>query len=183
MSNKFIFIGITVIILVGLVIFLAFKLLAPSSPAVPQGTDFPSVTGSAQTGGGSTISISTADGSTISVRDPRKDPSTKEDPLNAGQYYMGYHQPEGVSDPTATENPPYVINYIAATQFFNIAILQEPIGQSRKQMETYLMQHLGITQDQMCRLKYMVGVPARINQLYAGQDLRFSFCAGATELP
>ena len=44
------------------------------------------------------------------------------------------------------------------------------------------MQHLGISESDMCRLSYMVSVPNRVNTIYAGQNLGFSFCMGAVAL-
>ena len=103
--------------------------------------------------------------------------------INAGYYYLGYHMKEGFPDPTASDNPPYVISYIDSTQYFNIALLQEPIGSVREEAQQYLMQHLGISQDQMCRLNYMVSVPDRVNSQFSSKNLGFSFCPGATVLP
>jgi hypothetical protein len=134
-------------------------------------------------GQGNTISIASAYGGTIQVKDFENDPVFAKDPVNSGYYYFGYHFSQGVSDSTATDTPPYVIEYIGSTQYFSIALLQEPIGQSRQEMEQYLMTHLGITQNQMCQLKYMVSVPASVDPTYAGTGLGFSFCPGATQLP
>ena len=112
------------------------------------------------------------------------DPATVQDPLNKGYYYLGYHVAhEGVSDPTATPDPPYIIEYIAQTQYFNIALLKEPIKTTREEAERYLLEHLSITKDQACnQLKYMVSVPYRINQFYSSMNLGFSLCQGAVQL-
>lgn len=111
------------------------------------------------------------------------DPATTKDPINSGYYYLGYHVSEGVPDSTATVNPPYIITYISATHYFNIALLQEPIGPVRIEAEQYLMTRLGITENQMCSLDYMVSVPYRVNLQFSGKNLGFSFCPGATVLP
>jgi len=50
-------------------------------------------------------------------------------------------------------------------------------------MERDLMAKLGITEDAMCQLNYMVSVPYWVNEYYAGESLGFSFCPGATQLP
>lgn len=131
-----------------------------------------------------TISLPSAFGGTIQVDDFKTDPAFVKDPVNPGYYYLGYHFNEGVSDPTATDTPPYVIQYTDNNQSFNIALYEEPIGQVRQEAEQYLMAHLGISQNQMCQLKYTVGVPARVDATYAGiVNLGFSFCPGATVLP
>ena len=102
--------------------------------------------------------------------------------MNPGYYYLGYHYANGTSDPTASNDPPYLIEYISTTQYFNISLLHEPLGQIRQQAEQYLMAHTGLTQNQMCQIKYMVSVPSSVNQVYAGTNLGFSFCPGAVQL-
>ena len=130
-----------------------------------------------------TISIAGTEGVAIQTKDFVKDSATVKDPINSGYYYLGYHVYQGVSNPTITENPPYDIEYINATQYFNISLLKEPIGKVREEMQQYLITHLGISQDQMCQLNYMVSVPSRINAMYTGENLGFSFCSDATLLP
>jgi hypothetical protein len=120
---------------------------------------------------------------TMQTNDVLKDPATVQDPINPGYYYLGYHAYEGVPDATATNTPPYIIEYISATHYFNIELLQEPIGLQRREAEQYLMAHLGISQAQMCQLNYMLSVPNSVNSQYAGENLGFSFCPGATVLP
>lgn len=117
---------------------------------------------------------------TLGVREFLKDPETKSDPNNPGHYFLGNY-----IDPTIDQPPgvPYVIEYIEKTKYFSIALLQEPIGSARQAAEQYLMQHLGISEAQMCSLRYMVSTPISVNSTYAGTSLGFSFCPGATELP
>jgi len=130
-----------------------------------------------------TMSISNVNGESVKIKNFINDSTTTKDPINSGYYYLGYHIYEGVSDSTVTDNPPYIITYISATQYFNIALLQEPIGTTRLASEQFLISNLGISQDQMCLLKYMISVPNRVNSQYAGKNLGFSFCPGATKLP
>ncbi len=142
----------------------------------------PAGSGGQQTKTGDLLSLATTDGGTLQTKDFKNDPVTVKDPFNPGYFFIGNHFFEGISDPTATENPPYKIEYTDATQYFNIALLQEPVAATRQDAEQYLMSHLGISQSDMCRLKYMVSVPARINSFYSGRNLGFSFCPGATAL-
>jgi len=127
-----------------------------------------------------TTYLPTASGGTIVAHDPTQDPSTKTLSVNPGHYYLG-----NAPDPSSSKPPsaPYIIEYIASTHYFGVELTQEPIGQARIEAEQYLMQHLGITQDQMCQLKYMVSVPWYVNQVYTGENLGFSFCPGAVALP
>jgi len=103
---------------------------------------------------------------------------TVEDMVNPGHYHLGYHFTEG-----GNEKIPYAIDYIDTTDFFNIVLYQEPINQSRKKAEQYLMTHLGISQDQMCTLRYMVSVPYSVSEFYTGTSLGFSFCPGSVQIP
>jgi hypothetical protein len=113
-------------------------------------------------------------------KDILQDPETKADTNNKGHYFVG-----NSVDPTSSAPPnvPYVIEYIAATDFFSIALMQEPIGAARTQAEQYLMKHLGIAESEMCHLRYTVTTPAWVDTTYANTSLGFSFCAGATPLP
>lgn len=194
--NKTLLISIGVMIFAGLIV-LAYWLTNPKSQApatnsqngqntLPVANSVGNTTAvdtSTNLTSGTILSLPAVDGGTIQVNNFINDPTTAKDPINQGYYYLGYHVNEGISDPTATDNPPYIIEYISTTQYFNIALLQEPIGQVREEMQQYLMAHLGISQDQMCRLNYMVSVPERINSQFAGKNLGFSFCPGATVLP
>jgi len=141
------------------------------------------VTGIATSTPDTGMSVAGAGGGAVHTNNFITDPTTVKDPINLGYYYLGYHVYEGISDSTATNNPPYIIMYISATQYFNVALLQEPIGATRTEAEQYLMAHLGISQDQMCKLNYMVSVPDHVNSQFAGKNLGFSFCPGATVLP
>lgn len=174
---------------IGLIIFASWFASSNGQAPTPSGNQpasLPiagSITQVTPSSGSSGMSVASANGGTIQTKDFMEDPATVKDPINPGYYYLGYHVYEGVSDPTATENPPYIITYINATQYFNIALLQEPIGSVREEMQQYLTVHLGISEDEMCGLKYMVSVPNRVNSQFSGRNLGFSFCPGATPLP
>ena len=189
--NKIWIIGIGGIIVIGLFV-LAYQLTGPVVPSpsamststapnavVPTSPIGQSTTGTPDqetTVGGISTGFS-------QTGDILKDPATMKDPINAGYYYLGYHVNEGVPDPTATDNPPYVITYISTTHYFNISLFQEPIGPVREEAQQYLLAHLNIGEQQMCQLNYMVSVPDRVNSQFSGINLGFSFCPGATLLP
>lgn len=186
--KKTIIIGIGAIIVIGLIAlayWLAGSEQSTTSPSVGQNVGLPTASSVEQN---ATATSGFAQGGMlvgggVQTLNFTNDPSTVKDPVNPDYYYLGYHVNEGVPDPTATDNPPYVITYISTTHYFNIALLQEPIGIVREKAQQYLMAHLGITQSQMCQLDYMVSVPWRVNQIYSGKNLGFSFCPGATVLP
>ena len=167
--------AIGVVILLTVVGFVyIFGGLAPSSPS--QNTDgqspFPNTRPA--------INSSPQGISASSRKDILKDPDTKADPNNPGHYFVGNYIDSTIDAPPTV---PYAIEYIAASDYFSVALLKEPLSSSRATAEQYLMQRLGVTQDDMCRLKYMVSAPAWVNTTYASTNFGFSFCPGATVLP
>lgn len=177
--------------------YFAYQMLSSSGTQGQNGTDVPLGTGNTGTGGTvnvpSQTSSSTAagvptkllsspDGGSVAVKDFLKDPATVKDPLNKDHYFVGPHPKEGIDDTTATDNPEYVIEYVDADQSFTISLMQEPLAQTRLDMEKFLMAKLGIGQSDICHLNYLVSVPARVNTYYAGYSLGFSFCADSIAL-
>ena len=119
-------------------------------------------------------------GDTLFVNNFLENADTYSDPVNPGYYSLGYPLNQTT---TGTSSPPYLIMYIKTTQFFTIELLQEPIGETRTQVELFLEQRLGLTQNDLCELNYTISAPVSVSQEYAGRNLGFSFCPGATVLP
>lgn len=191
-------IGIGIVLLFGLALWLVLKIFfSPASPMTDQQTQVlttqtsytsqtgtgsnTSGTGSAGAQGG-TIAVRSYNGGVLQVKDFKSDPVTVKDPINTGHYYIGPHPYEGVPDPTVSDNPPYIIEYIDADGSFTISLRVEPLAKTRLQVEKVLKEHLGLTEEQMCQLKFTMSVPNSVNSFYAGTDLGFSFCPGATPL-
>ena len=120
------------------------------------------------------LAVSTLDGGVVVTNNFLKDPGIVADPVNSGYYDLGY---------SATNTPPFMITYISSTQYFNIELLQEPIGQVRELAQRYLEQLLGISENDLCRINYTVSAPSSISSIYGGASLGFSFCPGAAILP
>ncbi len=192
--NKILIVVIGVLVAAGVSVFLVFKLFFATGAPIPTNTNTynsntspnntTSVTSPGQPVLGNTYSLATASGGTIQTKDFKNDPEAGQYPAS-GYYYLGIHAPvDGAStaNVTAIENPPYTILYIDSTQYFNITILQEPLGEVRQDAEKYLMEHLGVTQIQMCSLKYIISVPNSVNQIYSSKNIGFSFCSGAVQL-
>lgn len=142
----------------------------------PTNTSFPT-SGSANTtvpGGTVSMTLPTPGGAVLHTKNFLASPETKADSVNTGYYYLGY---------SASESAPYLIQYIAATNYFNIELLREPLGATRKAAETYLMSALGVSAEELCSLDYTVGTPNSVNSTYAGTNLGFSFCPDAVKLP
>lgn len=186
-TSRYLLWGAVVLVVVGIIALIAY-LIKPVKPApvpaegpsLPDAGSQPSTTGGVSSG---SILIPISGGSSVATKDFLNDSATVSDPVNPGYYYLGYHESVGPEDTTATDAPPYVIEYIAATHYFNIGLYAEPIGQVRRDAEQYLLTTLGVSQDAACALKYMVSVPDKVNSYYSGQNLGFSFCPGAVQLP
>lgn len=178
MKTTYLIIGVIVVILI--VGILAFFLLGNRKSVTPPAggsVTFPSATStsSGQSGNsasGNTISIASRGASnTVKVNDFIHNGVTQPDPSNSGDYFLN------------TDYSEFAIRYNSATQFFTIALDEEPIGQNRRDAEQFLMKSLGLNEDQMCNLNYYLGTDEATNDQFAGKNLGFSFCPGATQLP
>ena len=138
-------------------------------PYIPYG----STGSSGQNTSGPHASVVLRTGETVQVNIFKNAEETKEDKNNPGHYYLAG---------TNTVTAPYTILYTEKDQSFNITLFEEPIAATRNQAEQKLLNILGINQEDACYLHYWVGVPYGINPVYAGKNLGFSFCPGATEL-
>lgn len=175
-------------LLIVLVIILTFAAIAiayyflrkEEAPPAPPPVQFPvASTTDGELDASLSKSIPSQDGTPIMVKDFLKAPGTAEDSINSGYYYLGYHPSNDGQPDTA----PYHILFIEESSYFNVIIRAEPIGETRKSAEAYLMQELGIREAQMCNLIYTVSVPASVNVEYSSINLGFSFCPGAVLLP
>lgn len=173
-----------VILITGLIAGFAWMFFANQTVPVEQenptnvfpiGTSNPS----ANTQTNEVLILKTANGGVLQVKNFTLDAETIEDPHNKGTYYLGNHFP---FDDTPTEQPEYVITYTPSTQYFNVVLSSEPINRARINAEQYLLTHLGVSEEQLCQIDYMVSVPYFVNQFYTSQDLRFSFCPGSIPL-
>ena len=176
------------LIVAGITVFVVLKIfVSPATPAPTTGSNNtypgPSTVGVTRSDTEDTVTIATYNGGTMAVRDFKKDATTAQDVVNKGYYYLGYHAITDRPDPTAIANPPYVIEYIDKTQYFNITLLQEPLNATRKAAERDIMNRLGLTENELCFLKYTVATPASVSELYSNINLGFSFCPGATDIP
>ncbi len=116
-------------------------------------------------------------GGTVSVNDFR----TLQEVIVATHMPRHYFLAGG-ADPSAVQAS-YSTFYNEKDSSFNITLLTTPLGATRRDAERKLMGQLGITEADMCRLQYRVGVPAFVDRPLAGEQLGFSFCPGAVSLP
>src|SRR3989344_215025 len=181
-------IGILLSIGIGVLIWMTFF---QSEAPPPQGSGplgFPvassTTAGSGISSGQPTILITLRDGaSSMEINDFLHNGTTVEDVQNPGNYYLagnlGYCLKDGVC-PTGAPTAHYKVTYSIKEHFFTIALTDEPLGVARLGAQQFLMQALGMSQQQLCDLNYYLGTTSYVNSIYAGKNLGFSFCPGAT---
>lgn len=175
-----------IIILAG-VVFWLFRGRGLEVPPPDGGTIFPGSNGG--TGGGQTdakLQIPSSSGEPITTNNFLANGITIEDPANEGNYYLagssGACNPNGTC-PTAGSEKGFTIVYFNSSKSFIVNLDDEPLGENRMKAERYLMNMLGISQSQMCNLRYDVLTTSYVNEQYSAQNLGFSFCPGAVQLP
>lgn len=171
--KKIIAICIALILVIAVALYWWYTKSQPQNAQDQSQTGFP--TSASNNGEGNlSTSIQTLNSGTVNTKNFLADSETKEDRSNTGYYFLG-NQPESPHS--------YVIVYIAETNYFNISLLQEPIRDARTDAEAYLLEHLGISKEQLCTLNYMVSTPDSVNNVFSGTNLGFSFCPNSVKLP
>jgi hypothetical protein len=179
--NKTLLIGgivalLVIVVVVGYLFFSPSKpLLSPGSVTFPGGGATPIGSGGAG-GTGKFKTILTYDKKELSVHDFTQDAGVVADPNIPGQYDIA----GGV---TPTSSTPYQIFYQTTDDYFGITLYHEPLSASRAAAENELLRILGVSKEALCTLSYVVAVGPGVNDAYAGKNLGFSFCPGATKLP
>lgn len=172
--------GLSFLVVVGLVVLVLWFTSTSTSPqSAPGATSFPSASSTTSAGGGAqatqsaTLSLSArGGGAPIVVKDFLSNGITTPNTLNPGNYFV-----------TSTSTLAYSIGYDEQAQFFTIALQQEPLGASRHAAEQFLLKTLGVSENELCRVQYFLVTDQYTNSFYAGKNLGFSFCPGATVLP
>ena len=122
----------------------------------------------------------------ITVKDFLNNGETATDMVNPGTYYLagsiGYCLANGTC-PSGYKSDEFLVTFNTNTQSFNISLLKEPLSTARQDVEKFLIDRLGASQEQMCALTYYVRTSESVNPVFAGQNLGFSFCPGAIKLP
>lgn len=156
-------------------------------PSSGSTTYVPTTSGSTTSPGSSnTINTGTSNGGAVTTNDFIHNGVTLPDASNKGRYLLAGNLGYCISNPQecqAGSETDFNIFYESAYGSFTIALLNEPLGQTRLTMEQFLMNTLGIPQKDMCKLNYYVGTTYQVNALYSTKNLGFSFCPGATVLP
>jgi len=132
------------------------------------------------------LTLADQNGTAVAVRDFIHNGVTVPDASNEGRYLLAGEPSfcsSGADTCPVASSTSFNIYYNSGPQSFTIALTKEPIGQARLEMEQFLLGSLGITQEQLCRLNYLVSVTRYVNPQFTGKNLGFSFCPGATLLP
>lgn len=170
--------------------YFSLRTPAPSAPAqnTAPGPDIFGGSPTANTGGGtvgqsgspqppsSKVEIRNRDGAAISVNaflpDENATSTKSVDATGPSSVVPLYWHAEGL----------FSLTFNTSNDYFVVSLIKEPIGAARLAAETYVVQLLGITQDDACRLNYSIIVLENVNPVYAGKNLGFSFCPGALSL-
>lgn len=180
-------IAIIVILVLGAIAATAYVFLAPKEEVnQPATTLFPSSTGGSTTVDPSSRRVALSDGSYVVAKDFVNNGVTFEDPANEGTYYVAgtldYCLEDGSCPSTGTTG--FAVLYLEEGQEFLIALTEEPLGEMRVRAEQYLKATLGLSDAEMCALKYSVGTSVSVNRTYGSiSNLKFSFCPDAIALP
>lgn len=160
-----------VVFVIGVYLLLSTRTPAPVYTELPAGTEATS-TPNAVVADSSYIKLVTPEGEVL-IRDPRE--RTGITPMGGGVYTL-----------TSVEN-------ISETNFgvvfndsdgsFAVGLETEPLGETRRQAEQYLLSLTGVTEAELCKLNVYVGTTGRINQFYSGKNLGLSFCPNSVQLP
>lgn len=132
-----------------------------------------------------TLSLAAKDGSSLIINNFLTHEDTRADVVNPGYFVLagdlGYCLANGECL-KGYETTQFLISYSSAHQFFHITLTEEPIVESRKAAEEFMLRSTGLSKDNLCKLQYSLIAPSWVNELYAGRELGFSFCEGSVPL-
>ncbi len=189
MKKLLILSSVLLMVLVAGLVYAFTKKPAPvdttTSPvSFPQSTPSNSITtGSANV----RIQIEGSTKNTISVLDFMHNKETVQDTVNDGDYFLagsvGYCLVDGTC-PAGAVSDEYTISYESKGSLFTVVLLKEPLKNARVHAEAFLISRLGISQNDLCSLKYQVLVASAANDMYADYaNVGFSTCTDSIQLP
>jgi hypothetical protein len=157
----------------------------PSYPTVDNSITIPSSPGTSATQPANAITVTTQSGHAVAVKDFIHNGETVPDTVNPGHYYLagsiGYCLGDGTC-PSGYKTDDFVVTYNESASSFNIILTAEPLSKARDEVGVFMLDRLGVTEAQLCTLRYWVGTTAEVNGIYAGKNLGFAFCPGAQQL-
>lgn len=132
-----------------------------------------------------TISVALKDGGVTTVRDFLNDPGvllTGTSTTDGGYYIVAASYPEGIVPIPGGEDPKYQIDYFPGNSSFSIYILQEPVGDVRREAIADLSARIGVSGSELCSLVIEVGTPVWVNEYFGARSLGVPGCSGSVEI-
>jgi len=77
----------------------------------------------------------------------------------------------------------FEIAYFEKEQTFTVLLLTTPLSSARLAAETALLEKLGVSKEEACRLKVSVMTIQSVDEQLAGKEFGLSFCSGAATIP
>lgn len=178
--------GALVLLIICAIVVYVYTRPRATPVATGPGTSFPIASSSVVTSNvPAVITITGQNGMQLRTKNFIDNGTTIKDTVNPGNYLLagalGYCLP-GIACVAATSSE-FNIFYDSNANAFTIGLLTEPLGTARLHAEVFLEQSLGLSAKDLCALNYYIGTTYRVNENYASENLGFSACPGATQLP
>ncbi len=172
---KKIIIGITVLVGVGIILFLVMK---SQKTEVPITNDNTSVIE-----GGASFSETPFEEEVEVLVAPEVQKKIDQAVTTAQLLSQGIYQIDRypVSDAPSFV-PEYSITYFEQEKRFNVTLFEYPLLQTRVKASEAFLQKLSLTEEEACKLNVNVGVTPSVNVGLAGQNLGLSFCPNRVDL-
>lgn len=146
----------------------------PSGSGLDRGNPVePPQPGSYGSGEGGTLEILVNNSESVVINDVRIDTET---------YSMGNGNYSLTGFLNNTPETQFNITFTETDGSFAVALLEEPLAESRKAAENFLVNKLNVSPEVLCSLSVYVGVPVSINSALSNENLGISFCPGAFPL-
>jgi hypothetical protein len=123
---------------------------------------------------GDKFNIRTRGGQSVTVPDFRDDASSTT--FGNDTYYQLTNNEE-----TQGDDATFDIEY-SSDNSVSIFLLKEPLKEARLAAEAELKKFFPLSDEELCDLDVIVGVPIDISETYAGENLGLSFCPDSTYL-
>lgn len=123
--------------------------------------------------------IPRTDGGSVSVPDFTKG----NEPISGfeGSYYDLVN---GSGPIYGNEGYSFEIQYDETNAEFLVVLIEEPLGESRREAEDFLRNKLSLKDEELCKLNIFVAVPLDVNEVYSQYpNLGLSFCPSGVPLP
>ncbi len=185
--KKYILIGLVALIILLVVVGFALSLQSKPTPStVNTQPSFPiSTTSLATIHNDDSINIIDTSGNKIQSTNFINNGITIPDQQNPGRYFLAgtFDSCSASANCIVASTTAYNIIFDKSDSSFLISLNEEPLSQSRKNAETFLMSKTGLSETQLCSLNYYLGTDYSVNEQYDSGNLGFSFCPNAVVLP